>query len=168
MRLGILSDSHDHLPHLRKGIELLKKRRVEGWIHLGDYVAPFAARLLQDLEGPRYFLWGNNDGEKTGLLKTLPELAPGPLTVEIQNRRLFLMHEPYALEAAIKSGAYDLILYGHTHTVDYRRVGGTVILNPGEVCGYLSGIPSVALVDLEPLRVEVLTVFGDPVELKPA
>jgi putative phosphoesterase len=75
------------------------------------------------------------------------------------------MHEPYLLETAQQSARYDLILYGHTHRVDYRRQGKMVIVNPGEVCGWLTGSPTCALVDLDPLRVEVLTVFGDPVAL---
>jgi len=165
MRLGVLSDSHDHLEYLRRAIQTLKERRVDGWIHLGDYVAPFSAELLKPLEGRKWFLFGNNDGERPGLIRVLGDLMSGPLEIRLNNRSILLMHEPYLLEAARQSARYDLILYGHTHRVDYRREGGMVILNPGEVCGWVTGSPTCALVDLDPLRVEVLTVFGDPVAL---
>jgi hypothetical protein len=75
------------------------------------------------------------------------------------------MHEPYCLDPVLSSGKYDIVLYGHTHKVDCRKIGGTLLLNPGEVCGWSTGLPTVAIIDLDPLYGEVFTVFGDPVPL---
>lgn len=168
MRLGVLSDSHDHVDFLRKAVQTLKQREVECWIHLGDYISPFAAELLKSLPGEKWFLFGNNDGEKVGLSRILGEIHPGPKEIKISQRSLFCMHEPYALEAACESARYDLILYGHTHKLEYRRSGRMIILNPGEVCGWLTNLPTCALVDLQLLRVEIFTVFGDSVPLTPS
>ena len=38
--------------------------------------------------------------------------------------------------------------------------GQTLILNPGEACGWLFGKPTAALLDLDTLKVEFLTLSG--------
>ena len=53
-----------------------------------------------------------------------------------------------------RSGNYDLVVFGHTHEVEERIEKG-LMLNPGEVGGWLTGRCTVALVDLESLEVEI-------------
>jgi putative phosphoesterase len=65
------------------------------------------------------------------------------------------MHEPRALSAFLASGQYDLIVYGHTHKPEIRG-GRPLLINPGELGGWLTGQPSAALVDLEALKGELL------------
>ena len=167
MRIGIVSDSHDHLTHLEKAVELLNERKVEAWIHLGDFVSPFTAGPLGKLPDKRTLIFGNNDGDIRLLLEQFGgEIRPRPFACEYDGRSFLLMHEPYALEAATRSGLYDVVLYGHTHQIDYRREGGTIVLNPGECCGWLTGTPTCAVLDTRTLRAEVLTVHGDAVELE--
>jgi hypothetical protein len=36
-----------------------------------------------------------------------------------------------------------------------------VLVNPGEGCGWLYGVPSAAIVDLDTLQVEMLRLDGD-------
>jgi predicted phosphodiesterase len=38
-------------------------------------------------------------------------------------------------------------VYAHTHERDERRVGEALIVNPGETCGWLGGIGSLAIYD---------------------
>jgi hypothetical protein len=38
--------------------------------------------------------------------------------------------------------------------------GETLIVNPGEACGWLYGTPSAAMIDLDTRRVEFLTLSG--------
>jgi hypothetical protein len=70
------------------------------------------------------------------------------------------MHEHYVIEALADSGHYDLVVYGHTHKSDLRKVKDTLVVNPGEVGMYLYGKSTVALVHLDTLEAEI-------VELKP-
>jgi putative phosphoesterase len=56
-----------------------------------------------------------------------------------------MMHEPRGLDALAASGDYDLIVYGHSHEREERAAGRTRIVNPGEVCGWLTGVPSFAV-----------------------
>jgi hypothetical protein len=38
--------------------------------------------------------------------------------------------------------------------------GDTLIVNPGEACGWLTGTPSAAILDLESRQVEFLSLGG--------
>jgi hypothetical protein len=51
------------------------------------------------------------------------------------------------LETLVTCGSLDLLVYGHTHRPEIRRVGSLLVVNPGEVYGYLTGRSTVALVD---------------------
>ena len=59
------------------------------------------------------------------------------------------MAEPLA-----RSGDFDLVVYGHTHEIEQRQEEG-LLLNPGEAGGWLTGLATVALVDLETLEVNL-------------
>ena len=43
---------------------------------------------------------------------------------------------------------------------DEERRGTTLIINPGEACGWLSGKPSAAVLDLDAMTVEWLSLEG--------
>ncbi|MEM2218261.1 MAG: metallophosphoesterase family protein, partial [Thermofilaceae archaeon] len=60
------------------------------------------------------------------------------------------------VESLAKSGDYNVIVYGHTHELDVRRMGKVLIINPGEVCGYLSGISTAVIFDPEKFETEVV------------
>jgi hypothetical protein len=59
------------------------------------------------------------------------------------------MHEPRGVVDVAAGGEYDLIVYGHTHERDERRIGETLLVNPGEACGWLGGIGSLAIYDTD-------------------
>ena len=67
-----------------------------------------------------------------------------------------MVHYPELAEPLAGSGEFDLVVFGHSHEVAERRVGETLLLNPGEVCGWLTGRATVAVVDLEGMTVEVI------------
>jgi len=64
------------------------------------------------------------------------------------------MHEPACLEALAAGGKVDVIIYGHTHEIDVRT-GRTLVINPGEGGGWLSGRATAAILDLATMKVEV-------------
>jgi len=66
------------------------------------------------------------------------------------------MHEHHIIDALAKSGCYDLVIYGHTHTPDIRTVNNTLIINPGEASGWLYGKPTVAVADLSAMTAEII------------
>ncbi len=150
-----MSDSHDNIEALRKAVELFNKENVELVVHCGDFVAPFVFKVLKKLNADFIGVFGNNDGEILGLLKQSDySIFRPPYQAEFAGKKLLIMHEPLFVEQVAASGEFDILLYGHTHEIDIRKVGKTLIVNPGEVCGYISGKRSVALID-EKLNVSV-------------
>ena len=62
------------------------------------------------------------------------------------------------VKALAYSKLYDVVIVGHTHHYEIREVGRTILVNPGEVCGYLTGVKSVALLDTRKRVVEIFNI----------
>lgn len=157
MLIGIMSDTHDNLPYVKKAIDLFNARSVGFVIHAGDYTSPFALKLFRDLGCEYIGIFGNNDGDKL----LIQERAGGrirnqPYVFSLEGRKIVVMHEHHVVEALADSGHFDLVVYGHTHVADVRKVRHTLVVNPGEVGTYLYGKSTVALVDLETLVAEIV------------
>jgi hypothetical protein len=147
--VGVLSDSHDHLQNLKKALEVLQSEGAELIIHAGDYVAPFSVALLAQLSLPWYGVRGNNDGEVLGIFERSSGKISSPhLKIEEKGYRIWVSHYPQPAEAAFESAHFDLVVYGHTHQAVIKENRGKLLVNPGEVCGLLSGKPTVAICDL--------------------
>jgi len=147
--IGVLSDSHDHLQNLKKALEVLQEEGVELIIHAGDYVAPFSVALLAQLSLPWCGVRGNNDGEILGIFeRSSGKISSSHLKIEEKGYRIWVAHYPQPAEVAFASGNFDLVVYGHTHQATVKENQGKLLVNPGEVCGLLSGKPTVAVCDL--------------------
>lgn len=158
-KLGILADTHDHLDRIALAVQLLRKRGAEGLLHLGDFVAPFALKAILKFDGPFFAIFGNNDGEKRGLSKIFPGIRDGPCVFELEGRKLGVAHSVEEIPEDYRS-ACDGVFYGHSHArVHIPRAGARALeLNPGEGCGWLTGKPSCALLDLPTMQAEILEV----------
>ncbi len=157
MRIGIISDTHDRLPALDRGLELLERREVSAIIHPGDVIAPFAAKRLLAWTGPLHVVYGNNDGERAGLKKVLPQIQDGPLWVDGDGKRILVHHFIDWCSAADVEVA-DIIITGHTHEVVNETRDGKLFLNPGECCGWVNGRCTVAVLETESMSAEILEV----------
>jgi hypothetical protein len=71
-----------------------------------------------------------------------------PTTVTIQGKTVSMLHEPWWIDNIIADKKPDLLVYGHTHEMAVDQIDGTVVVNPGEGCGYVKGKPTFAVVDL--------------------
>jgi len=158
MKVGILADSHDNVPALAKAVGLFNDLEVGLVIHAGDIVAPFMAKPLKSLQSDFIAVYGNNDGEKIGLSHVLDgRIHRAPFFTIFQKKRILILHEPDHLEALAASGHFDTIIYGHTHEADVRH-GKTLIINPGECGGWVSGNRTVACWDLLVNEVQIFPV----------
>ncbi|MFW6059183.1 MAG: metallophosphoesterase [Phycisphaeraceae bacterium] len=160
MKLGVLSDTHDRLPTFRRAVQLFKRLKVDAIFHAGDFVAPFAAKLIAPdaLTGtPLYCIYGNNDGERTGLKKILPNLQDGPLRVQLGGKTIVMHHYLDWLSDADVQGA-DVVITGHDHTAHVEQRAGRLYLNPGECCGWVNDRCTVATLDLETMHAEIIEV----------
>ncbi|NPB03454.1 MAG: metallophosphoesterase [Thermotogae bacterium] len=160
MKMGVISDSHDNLKGLKWAFEKLKSMDVENVVHLGDIISPFVLKHVRaNYEGRIWVILGNNDGDVIRLQQVAKEMSFCLFTeeqafLELNGRSIVLMHEPRLLREFAQSGDFDLVLYGHTHEMDLQKVRNSLILNPGEIYGYINGKVSFAVVDLETLEVK--------------
>ncbi|RLB07482.1 MAG: YfcE family phosphodiesterase, partial [Deltaproteobacteria bacterium] len=46
MKIGLMADSHDHVPMIERACDLFNAEGVQMVIHAGDYIAPFSLRPL--------------------------------------------------------------------------------------------------------------------------
>ena len=105
-------------------------------------------------------VFGNNDGEIQGLLKASDgKIKGGNLRLEFDGKRIFADHVNPLKDALTASGQFDLILYGHTHDLEFYEENDCLCVNPGEVCGYLTGRPTVVGLDINDLRADRVEVF---------
>jgi predicted phosphodiesterase len=49
-------------------------------------------------------------------------------------------------------------VHGFTHRQETVTRGDTLIINPGEACGWLTGVCSAAILDIETSEVEIITL----------
>ena len=153
MILGLIADTHDRLKMVDKAIETLNEQEVKLVLHAGDYVAPFVIPRFKELNAKLVGVFGNNDGDRELLKKKFSDLGleihGGFAELNVDGLKIALLHghEEELLNALINSEGFDVVVHGHTHKAEIYRKGKTLIVNPGEACGYLSGKPTIALLD---------------------
>ncbi|HOU36051.1 MAG TPA: metallophosphoesterase [Candidatus Omnitrophota bacterium] len=148
MRIGILSDTHDNLPAIKRAVDFFNQQKVQFVFHAGDFIAPFAIPYIDKLACDWRGVFGNNDGERQGLERaSAGRIKEGILRVEIGNARIVMAHDSAALD--IRQEKADIFVCGHTHKPEIAAHGNCLIVNPGEACGWLSGIATVAVADLD-------------------
>jgi len=60
------------------------------------------------------------------------------------------------LRSLVNSGGYHVVVCGHTHQANVYRESGTLVINPGEALGYLSGKATIAIFDTGSLEARIL------------
>ena len=159
MKVGVISDTHDRMPTFRRAIALFQRLEGGAIFHAGDYVAPFAAKLMAPdvLSTPLHCIYGNNDGERRGLKAILPNVDDGPLRVVLGGRTIVMHHFIDWLQPRDRRDV-DIVITGHTHEVRNELEDGRLLLNPGECCGWVTDRCTVAILDLEKLEADIVEV----------
>ena len=86
MKIGIISDSHDHRENIKKTVKCLNDENVDMVLHGGDIVSPFTIREFEKLKSDMTAVFGNNDGEKEGLCQFFDIHNP-PLELSLDNKK---------------------------------------------------------------------------------
>jgi putative phosphoesterase len=158
MRIGLLADSHDRLPAITELVRVFHEAGVGLVMHAGDYCSPFSLAPFAAATVPLMGVFGRNDGDPEGLREAAAahvgtELFESPHSFEISGTRIIVVHDlGDVMSRSIK--AHSIVLHGSTHQYDVSTRGDTVIINPGEACGWLHGVCTAAIVDLETGQVE--------------
>ena len=133
--IGIVSDTHEDVRMIIKAVKIFKERSPSLVIHCGDIISPPVVERFAGL--PLKLVFGNNDGERSGLKKKCAELGfpeiDDSLTFEHGGKSFFVNHgtSMRVIDEAVATQKYDYILHGHTHIPRDEVVGRTRIINPG-------------------------------------
>jgi uncharacterized protein len=154
MLIGAISDTHDNLPQLEKAVKYLNEQKVGLVLHAGDYVAGFVIPRFKLLNCKLIGVFGNNDGDHELLKKRFSETTNCTIhdqfaKITLDSYRIALLHgiETELLDTIIDSGYFDAVVHGHSHNKSIEKRGKTLVINPGELCGYLTGKSTLALLD---------------------
>ena len=150
MRIGIFADTHDHLANIRLAVERFNDEGVELVLFAGDLVSTFAVPPLRKLKAPLVACFGDNEGNKSGLLagfQLVGRLSEPPVRLTTDDgTRFVLAHMKRQLRGL--DGDYDVAIFGHTHKPRIERDGsGRLLVNPGETSGWTFGRPTIAMYD---------------------
>ncbi|MEM2878236.1 MAG: metallophosphoesterase [Candidatus Hadarchaeales archaeon] len=158
-----MADTHDNVNAVDRAVEIFNSSGVDHVLHAGDLVSPFVVACFAKLKAKLHYVWGNNEGDKKTIEARMSELGLKPLgsfaVLRLNGKRIALLHGSgeELVDLCVNSGSFDLVVRGHTHRVDVKP-GKTLCVNPGEVCGYLSGERTVAIVDLDNMDVEIVKI----------
>ena len=164
MRVGLIADTHDRVPAVA---ELVKQMQAAGAgmiLHAGDYCSPFSLKPFEDAQVSLAGVFGRNDGDTQGLVSRAQsafgaELFESPHSFEIGERRILLVHDIGEVQKRSVT-SHDIVIHGSTHQQEMKTRGETLIVNPGEACGWLYGTPSAAILDLDSRQVEFISLSG--------
>jgi putative phosphoesterase len=161
VKIGILADTHDNLTAVRRAVGLFRDHGCKLIIHAGDFVAPFAARELEKVGCPVRAVFGNCDGERQGLeevLRSFGKIREEPYLFNQAGKSFLLTHRHERLKVLLAEHPVDFLIYGHTHKTDIRQVGRTLVINPGEAGGWLSGRSTAVVLDPESREAEIISL----------
>jgi uncharacterized protein len=143
MKIGLISDTHDNIENILKAVREFKSRHVDVVLHAGDFVSPIAVESFAGIK--LVGIVGNNDTNIPGLTSAFNKIH-GELKGEIfeavyDGINLVIYHGTSSSkkEFLIKSGKYDMIIYGHTHRKANDKIGRTIVVNPGTAKGWFFG-----------------------------
>jgi len=161
MRIGIFSDTHDHLDHLRRLVRMFNERQCDCVLFAGDLVSTFAVPPLRELQCPIYGCFGDNEGNKTGIrggFRILGEIKDAPAEYQLTDgTRVVIAHMQRQLQGY--DNEFDIAIVGHTHRPLIRRdERNRLWINPGESSGWTYGRPTVALLDTATQQVDILDI----------
>lgn len=161
MMIGAMSDTHDRLDAVDKAISFFNAQEVTDVLHAGDLVSPFVVRLFSKLKAKLHFVWGNNEGDHDFATVRFADIGVTPLgdfaTLQLGGKKIALLHGIHEeiVDSLVESGCYDVVVRGHNHKAEIIE-GVTLVVNPGEVCGYLTGRQTVALIDLQEMHGQIV------------
>ena len=164
MRVGLLADSHDRVPAIAEFARRFSSAGVGLVLHAGDYCSPFSLKPLAAANLALAGVFGRNDGDVKGLRAEAlrgvgTELYESPHSVEVAGQRILLVHDIGDV-TQWSLAAHAIVIHGCTHRPEIKQRGTSLIINPGEACGWLYGRPTAGVLDLETKQLETITLDG--------
>jgi putative phosphoesterase len=170
MKICIVSDSHDRSDPLAQAVREGAAEGAAAAIHCGDIIGTQTLRTAMSVGLPIHVIHGNNLGDPVSLNRLAHESGGllhyhgADARLDLDGRRIFVVHYPEYGYAMACTGDWDLVCCGHSHVAGVERVrnikdGETWLVNPGTVAG-LAAPRTWILGDLATLQFQVRTVNG--------
>lgn len=159
MKIGIISDTHDHLEHIEKAVSYFKTNDIALVIHAGDYCSPFSVLPFNGLNLVGVF--GNNDGDHYRLINAFNSInatMTGEFFDFVEDDIHFAVYhgtQQKIKDALVKCGSYDVVICGHTHQKELLETNKTLFINPGTANG-LGKEASFAVYDTESRKADFI------------
>lgn len=162
MRIALMSDTHDRVPAVADLVSRIQAAGVSLVMHAGDYCSPFALDPFHAASIPLLGIFGRNDGDQESLKASASrgmgtELYESPHSFDVGGHRILLVHD--LVEVNKRSiASHSFVFHGYTHIAETKTRDETLLVNPGEACGWLYGACTAAIVDLDTKGVEIITL----------
>lgn len=172
MRLGVISDIHDHLHHLQPAVAFLSQH-TDMLICCGDLCSPFVVDQLGKYPESVHIVFGNNDADLFRITKKSNEriqVHGELLELDLSGFKIGVNHYDNIAAGLARSGLYDLVCYGHNHRFRLEQHGRTTALNPGAVMGAAFGPsgwervpPTFATFETSTRQARLFRISGDEI-----
>lgn len=138
-QIGVISDTHGLLRP--EAVEVLKGSNLI--IHAGDVGKPEVLEILKTI-APVVAIRGNVDYDPWS------ESLPLTETVDVGQKRLFVIHELFNLDIDPAEESFDCVIFGHSHQPSIETRNGVIFLNPGSAGPRRFNLPiSVATIEVD-------------------
>lgn len=162
MKIGILSDTHNHIPNLQIALETFREHNVSRLIHCGDISTAPVIELFTGWDV--VFVFGNSDYNHNELIaaaKAIGVTAPQyKREVEVDGKLIGVTHgaDQGLLYGLIMCGKYVYVCHGHTHQRrdEFRRPYNVRVINPGALGGSQPETRSVCILDTDSSEVRFI------------
>jgi putative phosphoesterase len=158
VRIGIVSDTHGHLPGTHDAVRMLESLQVAAVLHCGDIGTPEVVACFA--AWPTQFVFGNCDYDRDILRLVMHSHG---MTchdefghVELSGRRIALLHghDARRMQKVLGDGRFDLVCSGHTHVASIERRGKMLLVNPGAI--YRANPHTIAIVELVTMEATIV------------
>jgi putative phosphoesterase len=161
MRIGVFSDSHDHVDNVRLAVAEFNRQKCELVVFAGDFVSPIVVPPLRKLACPMLACFGDNDGNQVGLqggMRIIGPVAFPPFCFCTPDGiRVLVAHLPE--QARDISEGVQVVICGHTHKPAIRTdTRGVLFVNPGETSGWTYRKPTIAILETQPLSAKIVAL----------
>jgi uncharacterized protein len=168
MLVGLFADTHDHLANIRLAVQQFNNAKCDLVMFAGDLVSTFAVPPLRKLTCPFVGCFGDNEGNKVGLLAgftLVGTIAEPPVRhIAADGTRFIICHMQRQLRGQVND--WDIAVFGHTHRPRIQQDDlGRLLINPGETSGWTFGQPTIAVLDTTTRRTEIISLLNDDVAL---
>jgi putative phosphoesterase len=153
-----MADTHDRVPAVTNLLEKLAEKGVSMVMHAGDYCSPFCLAPFHQSGMALLGVFGRNDGDPETLSAYAArgmgtEIYESPHSFDVGGKRILLVHDLAEITGrSIES--HDYVIHGSSHLQSQKKVGSTLVINPGEACGWLHGKCTAAILDTDTGDVE--------------